>query len=130
MAAGSRVSTGTMLMPRARFHEACGADARARPGTRPVPAAGLLRRAEMLGELEALGLVVGADALAVELGRALQHLLVDQPADGLAVLEDERHLARAHLEHGARATAARPRIAEAGIEEARIVDAELAHQRI
>ena len=56
----------------------------------------------MLRQLEALRLVVRADALAVELVGARQHLLVHQAADGLSVLEDERHLARAHLEHGAR----------------------------
>ena len=57
-------------------------------------------------------------------------MLVDQPADGLAVLEDERHLARAHLEHRAGAAAAGAGIAEAGIEEAGIVHAEFADQRI
>src|SRR5713226_3468009 len=87
-------------------------------------------RPEMLRQLEALRLVVRADALAVELVGPRQHPLVDQAADGLAVLQDERHLARAHLEHRARAAPAGARIAEAGIEEARVVHAELAHQRI
>ena len=84
----------------------------------------------MLGQLEALRLVVGADALAVERVGARQHLLVDEAADDLAVLEDERHLARAHFEDGAGAAAAGAGIAEAGIEEAGIVDAEFADQRI
>jgi hypothetical protein len=57
----------------------------------------------MLAQLQALRLIVRADAGAVELVRARDHLLIDQPADDLAVIEDERHLARAHLEHGARA---------------------------
>src|SRR5580704_16017327 len=83
-------------------------------------------RAKMLRQLEALRLVVRADALAVELVGPRQHLLVDEAADGLAVLEDKRHLARAHLEHGTRAASAGARVAEAGIEEARIVHAELA----
>src|SRR6266700_7114891 len=84
----------------------------------------------MLRELQALGLVVRADAIAVELARPRQHLLIDQAADGLAVLEDERHLARAHLEHGARTPPAGPRIAEARIEEAGVVHPELADQGI
>src|SRR5690242_5606813 len=85
---------------------------------------------EMLGELQALRLVVRADALAVKRLGTRQHRLVDEPADDLPVFEDERHFARAHLEHGAAALPARARIAEARIEEARIVHAEFADQRI
>src|SRR5882672_2901071 len=87
-------------------------------------------RPEMLRQLEALRLIIGTDALAVERLRSRQHLLVDQAADGLPVLENERNLARAHLQNGARAATAGARIAEARIEEARIVHAELADQRI
>src|SRR5258708_5742252 len=87
-------------------------------------------RLEMLRQLQALRLIVRADALAIELVRPRQHLLVDEAADGLAGLEGERHLRRAPLERGARAAPAGARIAEAGIEEARIMHAELAHQRI
>src|SRR2546421_1688982 len=47
--------------------------------------------------------------------RACEHLLVDEPADDLAVLEDERHFARAHFEHRAAPLPARARVAEAGI---------------
>src|SRR5437867_9836294 len=85
-----------------------------------------LRSPEMLRELEALGLVIRADALAVELGGARQHFFVHQAPDCLGVLEDERHLARAHLEHGARAAAAGAGIAEARVEEAGVMHAELA----
>ncbi len=81
----------------------------------------------MLRQLQALRLIVRADALAVERGRPLQHLLVDEASDDLPVLEDEGHLARAHFEHGARAAPAGAGIAEARIEEAGIVDAELPH---
>ena len=49
----------------------------------------------MFGQLQALPLVVGTDALAVELVGPRHHPLVDQPADDLAVLENERHFARA-----------------------------------
>src|SRR3954447_15456701 len=85
---------------------------------------------EMFRQLEALRLVVGADALAIHRRGPRQHLLVDEAADDLAVLEDERHLARAHFEHRPRALPAGAGIAEAGIEEAGIVHAEFAYQRI
>src|ERR1700761_6728037 len=85
---------------------------------------------EMLRQLPPLRLIVRADALAVHRIRPRKHLLVDETADDLAVLEDERHLARTHFEDGARAAAARAGIAKAGIEEAGIVNAELADQRI
>ena len=84
----------------------------------------------MLGQLEALRLVVRADAHAVERRWPRQHLLIDQTADDLAVLEDERHLARAHLQHRAGAAAAGALVAEARIEEAGVVHAEFADQRI
>src|SRR4051794_2059513 len=84
----------------------------------------------MLAELEALRLVVRADALAVHSVGAGQHLLVDEAADDLAVLEDERHFARAHFENGARSQPARTGIAEAGIEEARVMHAKFADERI
>jgi hypothetical protein len=60
----------------------------------------------MLGELEALALIVGADALAIDALGRLGQRLIDKPADNLAVLENERHLVRAHFENGARALAA------------------------
>src|SRR2546429_8943573 len=85
---------------------------------------------EVLRELEPLRLVVRADVLAVERRGPLQHALIDEPAHDLPVLEDERHLARAHLEHRARAAPAGTGIAEARIEEACVVHAELADQWI
>ena len=57
---------------------------------------------KVLRQLEPLRLVVRADSRAVELVRPRQHFFVDQPADDLAVLEDERHFARAHFQHCAR----------------------------
>src|SRR4051794_7234064 len=86
--------------------------------------------AEMLRQLQALRLVIGADAGAIQRVGLRDHLLVDETPDELSVFEDERHLARTHFEHRAAALPARPRIAEPRIEEARIVDAKLAHQRI
>src|SRR5262245_32338337 len=43
---------------------------------------------EMLGQLQALPLVVGFQVAAVQDLRHFRHLLVDQPADDLAVLKD------------------------------------------
>src|SRR5580698_7201907 len=54
---------------------------------------------KVLRQLEALRLIVRADAAAVELIRTRHHLLIDQPPDDLAVLENERHLARTHFKH-------------------------------
>src|SRR5690606_24942764 len=85
--------------------------------------------AEVLGQLQALALVVGA-ALAVEAGRALGHRLIDQPGDGLAVLEQEGRVVGAHLEHPARALAVGLVGPETGVEKAGVVDAELADRRI
>jgi len=82
----------------------------------------------------ALGLVRRADAGAVELVGRAGHALVDQAADDLAVFEDERHLVGAYLEHRAGALVVaravrRPPpsriVAEAGVEEAGVVSAEL-----
>src|SRR4051812_6785349 len=84
----------------------------------------------MLAELQALRLVVRADALAVHGVGARQHLLIDEAANDLAVLEDERHLARAHFQHRARALPSGAGIAEAGIEETGIMYAELTDQWI
>src|SRR3954468_13401696 len=85
---------------------------------------------EMFGELEALRLVVRANALAVKRVRPREHLLVDKAADDLPVLQDERYLARAYFEHRAAPLPARARISEPRIEEARIVHAELADERV
>src|SRR3954471_14738164 len=85
---------------------------------------------KMLAQLQALGLVVRADALAVHGVGTRQHFFVDEAADDLAVLENERHLARAHFEHRARTLPAGAGIAKAGVEEAGIMHPEFADQRI
>src|SRR5277367_2271889 len=86
--------------------------------------------AEVLRKLQALRLIVRTDALTVHRIGPSQHFFVDQAADDLAVLENERHFARAHFQYRTRTFAAGAGIAEAGIEEARIVHAEFADQRI
>lgn len=52
---------------------------------------------EMLRELESLRLIVGPDAHPVEALGSLKHPLVNKPANDLAVLKNERNLARANL---------------------------------
>src|SRR5262245_30089563 len=84
----------------------------------------------MLGELQALRLIVRTDALAVQFLRPCKHFLVDQTADNLSMLKNERHLSRTHFKNGARTLAASPDIPKTWIEEARIVHAEFAHERV
>src|SRR5262249_47393667 len=74
--------------------------------------------------------IVRANPAAVKLIWRCQHLLVDEPADDLTVFENERHFARTHFQHRPRTEAAGPRIAETGIEESGIMNAEFADQRI
>src|SRR5947209_6511460 len=83
----SMVVTGTMVMRR-RFGLGAGLFAENiasnreiyRQGGRAGRLSGVLHppSAEMLRQLQALGLVVRADALAVELARTRQHLFIDQ----------------------------------------------------
>jgi hypothetical protein len=55
----------------------------------------------MLGEPQTLSLVMGADPLAIDFRRRVSEPLEDQPADGLAMLQDEGDLAGADLQHRA-----------------------------
>ena len=48
----------------------------------------------MFGELEALRLIIRTYALAVQILRLCEHFFIDQTADNLPMLENERHLAR------------------------------------
>jgi len=84
----------------------------------------------MLGQPQVLRLVIRADALAVESIGPGHHAFVDQAADDLAMLDNERHLAGTHLQYRPGTAPARARIAEARIEEARVMDAEFADQGI
>ena len=70
----------------------------------------------MLRQLQPLALVVRGRARAVELVGGARELFVDQPADGLPVLEQKRHVAAAHFQHRARAWGAIRTLAEARIE--------------
>ena len=77
--------------------------------------------AEVLGKLQTLALVVRAE-VTVEAGRPFGQRFVDQPRHRLAVLKDERGLVAAHLEHALGALAVGLVGAEAGVEEAGVVD--------
>jgi hypothetical protein len=94
-------------------------------GTDPVTG----RPPEVLRQLEALALVVRGDAGAVEGRGRGRHPLVDEPAHDLPVFEDEGRLVATDLEHAARSRAARLGPAETGVEEARVMHAELPHHR-
>src|SRR5215831_6174295 len=85
---------------------------------------------KMLGQLEALCLVIRTDAAAIESIGPRQHAFIDQAAHDLALLDDEWHLMGTHLQHRAGTVPACARVTEAWIEEASIVDAKFAHQRI
>src|SRR5581483_4709247 len=84
----------------------------------------------MLRKFESLRLIVGAHVGAVKALRTLQHLLVDKASHDLAVFEDERYFARPHFENGARAKPAGAGVAETRVEEARVMHAKFADQRI
>src|SRR6266481_3804055 len=84
----------------------------------------------MLGQCQPLALIRRADGAAVELVRAGDQALVDEAAEDLAVLDQERHLVRAHFENGSAARTPSLGGAEAGIEEAGEMDAELADKGV
>src|SRR6185437_1922906 len=86
--------------------------------------------AEMLGEFQPLMLITGGGAGAVERVRRAGELLVHEPADRLPVLEQERHVAAAHLENRARRRAPVQALPEARIEEAGVVNAKFAEGRV
>lgn len=85
---------------RNRIQERAKAAAAAVVAKPPAPAKAKKMRGlnpEMLRELESLRLIVGPNAHAVEALRALEHALINKPADNLAVLKNEGDLARANL---------------------------------
>src|ERR1700729_3757055 len=89
----SRVSPGCACDPayrRTPFPAKCHKNL----GDQPRPQQG--SGAKVLRQFEPLRLIIRTDAAAVKLVGPRQHLLIDQPADDLAVLEDERHFARAY----------------------------------
>ena len=56
----------------------------------------------MLGQLQALALVVGAQTLAIAFRRRIGQPFKDQPADDLAMFQDEGNFAGADFQYAAR----------------------------
>src|SRR5215210_8359426 len=71
-----------------------------------------------------------ADAVAVELIGDLGELVIDEAAYNLAILQNEWDVEAPHLEHRFRPRCLAFRIAEARIEETRVMNAVLPNQRI
>jgi hypothetical protein len=58
---------------------------------------------KMLAQLQRLPLIITPHIASIKNVRHLGHALVHEAADDLSVVEDERHLVAAHLQHHARA---------------------------
>src|ERR1700735_11733 len=86
--------------------------------------------AEVLRQLEALVLIAGGRVRAVEGIRRAGKLFVHQPPDRLAVLQQERHLPAAPLQHRPSGWAPVSALPEAWIEEAGVMNAKLPNRRI
>src|SRR5829696_6831042 len=84
----------------------------------------------MLRQFQRLALVVRGADLTVKSVRLAGHSLVSEAANGLSVLKHDRDLVAADFEDGAAARAAVRGGAEAGVEEAGVMDPELAHHWI
>ena len=84
----------------------------------------------MLRQRQPLALVGRADRAAIEPVGPRDQRLVQHPADHLAVLDQERHLVRAHFEHRPAAAALGLDRAEAGVEKPGVMHPELADERI
>src|SRR5579884_3490379 len=110
----------------------CGTTIMVSVAFRPTPTTSNsgIRRPEVFAQFQSLPLIGRSDAFAVEEARALEQLFVYETRDGLAVFEDERDLMRADLERCPRAVDFARAVAEAGIEEARIVNAKLSDRRV
>src|SRR5262249_29961993 len=95
----------------------------------PREAGGLLD--EVLAQHRLLPLVIRAEPFAVQHIWRLEHSLEGELADGLPVLDHERHVARPDLERRSRAVApALWVVAEAGVEEAGVMRSQLPGRRV
>src|SRR6516165_10257058 len=84
----------------------------------------------MLRQRQSLALIGRADGAAVELVGPGDQAFVDEAAEDLTVLDQERHLVRAHFEHRTAAGTAALGGAKTGIEETGEMDAELADKGV
>lgn len=83
-----------------------------------------LIRPELLGQFQPLSLIVRGNTGTIQRFGPLGHTLVNQPPDDLAVLQDEGCLVAAHFQHPATARAPGGGMAETGIEEPGVMNAE------
>lgn len=81
---------------------------------------------EVFRELEALPLIIGRDAVSVNLPGPCRHFLINKAGDKLPMFKHERGVMAAHFKHGPAAVGAIGTPSEAGIEEARIMHPEFA----
>src|SRR5260221_12429465 len=84
----------------------------------------------MFGELQALALIIGAQRAPINLRWRIGETFENEPADGLGVLQHKRHLARADLQNRTGAAPLSSLMYEARIENARIMNAEFAAERV
>src|SRR5262245_34998548 len=82
---------------------------------------------EVLAQPQSLPLVVRLHVEAVQALGLDGETFVGEASDNLPVFDHERHFVRAHLEHSLRAAGD---VAESRIEEAGVVDSELANERV
>src|SRR5215207_1116153 len=82
----------------------------------------------MFRQLQALALIVGTDALAIDLLRRFGQGLIDEPTDQLTVFENKWHFMGTDLEHGAGTFTAAGTVTKTRIEETSVMHATLADQ--
>src|SRR5881296_847970 len=83
-------------------------------------------RLEQLAQRQPLELVRRADPFPIHLFGPLLHPLEEHLEEGLAVVDQERHVVRPHLQDDGRAVQVSGAVPEAGIEEAGVVRAQFA----
>src|ERR1700691_1206064 len=88
------------------------------------------RPLELLAKCKPLALIIRADPDSVDRVRPGNHRSVQQAANNLPVLDEERDFMRSHFEHRARDRNGARAIAEAWIEEASVMYPKLTHGRI
>src|SRR5579884_173206 len=110
----------------------CGTTIMVSVAFRPTPTTSNsgIRRPEVLAQFQSLPLIRRSDPFAVEHSRPLQQFFVYQARDRLAVLQNERYFVRTNFQHRPRTVDFARAVAEAGVEKARVVDAELADRRV
>ena len=84
----------------------------------------------MLGQFQALRLVIRAESCAVQLGGPFDQVFIDEPSNELTMFQDKRNFMASNFQNRACACASCRCVTKTGIEETGIVDAEFSYQRI